>query len=319
MRQLSIIVLAVFFSGNLFAQQRGNYSNFMLNEYYYNPAVAGSKDYHLASISYRNQWVGFEGAPDLLLGNFYGSAKNKGKHGYGVSLISEKQGITQNTGFYLNYAYHIKLGEKIKLGLGVQPGYMQYRVKLYDAILADQGDATLTGSVYSANAIDVSAGFNLYSERFYLMGSAHHLLGRGIQFTSYNSNLTFHYDLIAGYTIRFKKKKFELQPSVLFRYTEPVPFQVTGMLKGTLHGKYWLGLLYRTYDAAGISLGAMIKERFGIGYGFDYSLSKISNYQNGTHEINLYFIVNRKKPSLDDEDDKLNNSIMEEMKNKMDK
>ncbi|MBL4862130.1 MAG: type IX secretion system membrane protein PorP/SprF [Crocinitomicaceae bacterium] len=317
MTRTLLICIGLAFACNALAQQRAGYSNFLLNDYYYNPAIAGSKNVHVANLTYRNQWVGFDGAPTLMMGNFYGSVKNRGKMGYGVSLISEGTGITQNTTIYLNYAHHFKLTEHIKLGLGIQPGYMQYRVRLYDAQLADQGDEVLTGTVYPASAVDVSSGFNLYSDKFFLMGSAHHLLGKSIQFTSYNSNLQFHYNLIAGYNIKFKKKKFELQPSLMIKYTRPVPVQITGMLRGTFKDKFWLGFLYRTDDAVGVSLGMKVHERFSVGYGYDYTLSKLSNHQSGSHEVMLSFIITKNKPTLEEEDDKLNNSILEDMKKKM--
>jgi type IX secretion system PorP/SprF family membrane protein len=288
-----------------------------MNDYYYNPAIAGSKDVHMANLSYRNQWVGFEDAPVNMNANFYGSVRNKGKAGYGASIVSEKSGLVNNTGIYLNYAQHFKLSKKLKLGFGIQPGYIQYRVKLYDAVLADQGDEVLTGSVYSANAIDVNAGFHLYSNKFFLMGSLQHLLTRQIQFTSYNSNLAFHYNAILGYTFEFPKKKFDLQPSFMIKYTNPIPMQWTGMLKGTFNNKIWAGLIFRSDDALGFSLGIKLKERLNIGYGFDYSVSKIRKYNSGSHEVMLSFVITKKKPTLEEEDDKLNNSIMEDMKQKM--
>ncbi|MCH2223628.1 MAG: type IX secretion system membrane protein PorP/SprF [Crocinitomicaceae bacterium] len=305
------------------SQQQAVYSNFLMNDYYYNPAIAGSKDVHEANITYRNQWVGFDGAPSLLMGNFQGSVNNQQKMGYGVSILSETAGITQNTGIYLNYAHHFKLSEKLRLGLGVQPGYTQYRVKLYDAQLADQGDEVLTGTVYSANAIDVSSGFHLYSEKFFLMGSIHHMLSKDVQFTQYNGNLDFHFNTIAGYTFSFnsdpkkKKKPFDLQPSVMIKYAHPAPIQWTAMLKGTLNKRFWVGLIYRSDDAAGISLGAQIRERFSVAYGYDYTLSRLSNFQAGSHEIMLSFVITKDKPSLAEEDDKLNNSIIEELKKKI--
>lgn len=312
-------ILFVFLGTLSFAQQQGVYSNFLMSDYFYNPAIAGSKNVHTASINYRNQWMGFEDAPVNMAANFNGSYKNRGKAGYGASIISEKAGLTNSTGIYLNYAHHFKLTETLKLGFGVQPGYIQYRVRLYDAKIADQGDELLTGSVYSANAIDVNAGFHLYSKKFFVMGSVQHLLGKQIQFTSYNSNLTFHYNAIAGYNFLFKKKNFELQPSVMVKYTSPVPVQWTGMLKGTFNQKYWVGLIYRSDDAVGVSLGMTIKERLNIGYGYDYSVSDIRKYNSGSHELMLSFIITKKRPTLDEQDDKLNNSILEEMKKEEEK
>lgn len=316
-----ILIGTIIIASNVFSQQRAGYSNFLLNDYYFNPAISGSKDVHVANMTYRNQWVGFDGSPTLMMGNFQGSIKDKGKTGYGVSVISEKKGITQNIAVYLNYVYHFKLSEKLKLGLGIQPGYMQYRVRLYDAQVADAGDDVLTGTVYNANAIDLSSGFHLYSKKFFLMGSANRLLGKAVDFTSYNENLAFHFNGIVGYSFHIKmknKKIFELQPSVMVRYANPVPIQYTAMLKGTYNKNVWLGLIYRSDDAIGISAGVTLKKRFSIGYGYDYTLSRLSNYQAGSHEVMLSFVITKKKPSLEDEDDNLNNSILEEMQKNLD-
>jgi len=48
-------------------------------------------------------------------------------------------------------------------------------------------------------------------------------------------------------------------------------------------------------------------------------LSKLSNYQSGSHEIVLSFNLTKEKPTLEEEDDKLNNSILDEMKDNMEK
>ena len=157
MKRVIYIAILVLIGSSSIGQQQYVYTSYLLNDYYYNPAIAGSKDVHLANLTYRNQWVGFDDAPVSIMGNFFGSYNNEGVHGYGVSLISDKTGITQNTGVYLNYAYHVKLNDDLKLGFGVKPGFMQYRVKLYSAILADEGDEILTGNVLSANAIDLSS------------------------------------------------------------------------------------------------------------------------------------------------------------------
>ncbi len=319
----ALLILSLFFVLGVVdtshAQQRGIYSNFLLNDFYYNPAIAGSKGVHKANISYRNQWVGFDGAPSLIIGNFNGSYKNEGKLGYGVTLLSETTGITQNTGAYLNYAHHFKLSDKYTLGLGIQPGYMQYRVKLYDAQLADQGDEVLSGSIYSATAIDVSTGFHFYSENFFLMGAMHRMLSRNIQFTTYNDNLEFHYTGVVGYTMHLnsdpKKKKMpiDIQPSALIRYVKPVPVQYSLMVKATFDKKYWGGLIFRSDDAIGLTLGMQVGEKFNFGYGFDYTYSGLSSYQAGSHEIMLSYVISRKKPSLDEKDDELNKSIIEDL------
>ncbi len=307
------IFATILILGSLFAsaQQQFSTTNFLMNNYYYNPAVSGSRDVHMLNMSYRNQWEGFNNAPVTFLANVNGSLRNEGKHGYGLTVMSDRTGLVQNTGVYANYVHHFKLTDSLKLGLGIQPGYMQYRVRLYDAILADEGDQVLTGNLYSGNAIDVNTGFHLYNDHFFVMGSVQHLLGKSIQFTTYNSSLAFHYNFAAGYTFQFKKKKFELQPAVLMKYVNPVPMQLSAMLKGTWNKKFWVGLVYRSDDAAGVALGALIKNRLTVAYAYDFSFYGIRTYQSGSHEISLSFVLTRKKPTLDEEDEELNKSILE--------
>lgn len=318
MKKIILTISVLLVCNFAMSQQQAGFTNFLLNDYYYNPAIAGSKNVHVANMSYRNQWAGFEGAPITLMGNFYGSYKNRGKAGYGASIISDKTGLTQRTGVYLNYAQHFKLSSKLKLGLGVQPGYLQYRVKLYDAQLADAGDEVLTGNVFAANAIDFNAGLNLYSEKFFFMASFNQILGDQIKFTTYNTGLAMHYSAIGGYNFKIKKK-FVLQPSFLLKYTQPTPLQWTAMVKGTFNKKFWTGLTYRSDDAASLCLGYTFKERLNVGYAYDYSLSGISKYQSGSHEVVISFVLTKKKPTLDQKDEELNNSIMDEMKKKHEK
>lgn len=301
------------------SQQLGIYSNYMMNKFYYNAAVAGSQGVYVLNAAYRNQWVGFENAPSSFNFNIHGSVKSQGKIGYGLGVYNESTGLMNTTGIHLNYAHHFKLTEKLKLGLGIQPGFIQYRIRLYDGIIADEGDQTLLGSVYSTNAIDVNMGFNLYSSKFFVMGSVQRMLGKFIKFTGYNSQLQFHYNLIAGYNIVFEKKKFELQPSVLIRYTKPVPVQISGMIRAMYNKQFSLALIYRHNDAAGINAGFTWKERYTISYGYDFSINKLRKYNSGSHEVMISIILNKKKPTLQEEDEKLNNSILENTNNNSEK
>ena len=328
-----LVIIALFLCGQqAFGQQQYVFTNFMMNDFYFNPAIAGSKDVHYANIGFRKQWAGFDGAPLTLYANYYGSAGNKMKHGYGASIISDRSGLVQNTGFYLNYAYHVKLNDDWKLGLGVKPGYLQLNIKLYDAQLADPGDALLTGNILSANAFDLDAGLHLYSKEFFFMASTRNVFTDVLNFTTFNAGLSRHFTGIAGYKWLVNKKKkpetdeegnvikrkkdFELMPVIMANFVQPVQPQISGMLKATFDRKYWIGLTYRSQDAAGLALGLKIKNRFNLGYAFDYSIGDIQGYNSGSHEIMLSFQTTSKKPSLDEQDEELNNSIFDDNKKK---
>jgi len=316
MQKLIFILLTFFSVINSNAQQQFVFTNYLLNQNYYNPAFAGSEKVHTASLGYRNQWVGFEGAPVTLQANFYGSYNNMRKHGYGISIMSDRSGLMQNTNFHLNYAYHINLTDSIRMGFGIRPGYIQYNIKLYDAQLADPIDDVLTGNILSTNALDLNAGLYIYSNKFFFSASMRHMMGKAISFTGFNYGLAKHYTMIGGYNFKIPKKKIVIQPSFLFQYVSPAPIQMSFMLKTTYNNKYWAGLTMRTQDAVGIAAGISLWGRLSIGYAFDYSLGDVRSYNSGTHELMISFITTKTKPTLDEEDEDLNNGIFEENNNK---
>lgn len=316
MKRIFYISILVVSTLNVQAQQQFVFTNYMLNQYYYNPALAGSEDVHKASIGYRNQWAGFNEAPVTMHANFYGSYANLKKHGYGVSLMSDKSGLIQNTNLYLNYAYHINLSDSIRMGFGVRPGYLQYNVALYDAQLADPVDAVLTGNILATNAIDFGSGIFVYSSKFHVALSMRHLLGKSISFTGFNYGLAKHYTAIAGMNLYSKKRKFLFQPSIMAQYVNPAPPQLSVMMKGTYNNKFWGGLSMRTQDALGVIAGVNLWNRLSIGYAFDYSLGEIRAYNYGSHELMITFVTTKNRPTLDQEDEDLNNGIFEENKKK---
>ncbi|WP_430403018.1 PorP/SprF family type IX secretion system membrane protein [Fluviicola sp.] len=311
----SLFVILFFVS---YGQQQSLFTNVLANPLHYSPAYVGSTNYHEVSFFNRTQWVGFKDAPKNFYLNFHGSFKNKAKHGYGVQLLTEQTGLLSKTGVYLNYGYQIKMSKKWKMGLGVRPGFVQYRVRLYDAVIADEGDPIFTGNTYSGNAFDVNAGFRLYSDKFEFSGTIDHLIGKGLNFNSYNQNLQFHYTFMSSYKFVFKKN-WELRPAILFRYTKPVPSQFSILAQLTYNDKFFGGLNFRTKDAMGIFVGVRLKNRLAITYGYDYSYTKLRKYSAGSHEIGISFIITKNRPSLEEEDDKLNNSILEDIQKEIDK
>jgi len=317
MRNYILIILFTIGCSSLFGQQQSLYTNYFLNDYYFNPAIAGSKSVSIASFSYRNQWVGFDGAPKTIMGNISGSYKNEGKMGYGVSVISDNIGLTSNLSILLTYAYHIKLNEKLKLGLGVQTGYIQSRVKLYNTKLADINDVVFNGNVLTENGIDFNWGFNLYSEKYYIMGAINHLFIDNSTIASYNQRLEKNYNVIGGYKFNLEKQKIEIEPSIMVQYVKAAPVNLTTAIKTTYNNAYWLGVSYNNSKNIGIGLGYLMKERLSLGYAYDLSLSDIRSYHSGSHEISISYILTHKKPSYKEEDEKLNNSIMDELKKKL--
>lgn len=141
------------------AQQQPYYTQYILNNFILNPALAGIENYWDCKASYRNQWVGLDGAPTTLyltvhapIGNAdYDKrtpttvpdleAKNLGAkqfsmeytappahHGVGFSIINDKTGPLSRIAAYASYAYHVPVGPKTTLSFGLSAGVQEVNV-----------------------------------------------------------------------------------------------------------------------------------------------------------------------------------------------
>jgi type IX secretion system PorP/SprF family membrane protein len=87
-----ILLLVSGFQAN--AQFEPQFTQYMFNEMFINPAYAGSRDQISATLSYRNQWVGLQGAPKTQSASVHGPLMNK-KMGLGLTMMNETIGVTR--------------------------------------------------------------------------------------------------------------------------------------------------------------------------------------------------------------------------------
>ena len=120
-KNLYISVILAFFvllCTTVKAQQLPIYTNYLLNSYAYNPAVAGSKKDLVVNVNYRNQWVGFEDAPKTYGISLHSGLGKEKKAAIGALLNSDNTGLLSKTSGYLTFAYHVKLNKTYKTGIG---------------------------------------------------------------------------------------------------------------------------------------------------------------------------------------------------------
>ena len=105
MKKLTLLFVSIFMGSMLQAQQLPQLSQFMLNDFAVNPAIAGMNDYYQIKTSVRNQWVGIEDAPKTTLLSIYGKSSD---HVCLVgSVFNDQVGPTSRAGASLTYAYHL--------------------------------------------------------------------------------------------------------------------------------------------------------------------------------------------------------------------
>ncbi len=294
MKKLFLIIGLVAIAFLSKAQQLPLYSQYMMNGFLLNPAIAGSVDYTPVRITARSQWTGLNNYSEgynasPMTGAVSGHTRlSNGKMGAGGYIFYDNFGPISKTGIQASYAYHLDFPElNAKLGMGLSISAFQYKLDETDLGLLDENDAAITYSVESSFIPDANFGLYFYSPTYYAGLAINQLIELDAGIEGANKNpMVRHYFLTGGYKFVLNDK-FDLEPSVLLKGTEmESPFQLDFNLKTYFMKNYWLGLSYRTGNAMVCILGVKY-DMYYLGYAFDYSFSTIKNYSSGSHEIML--------------------------------
>ena len=103
-----ILLSLLFFSVQIItAQQYPLFSNYVLNSYGFNPAIAGSSPHWDARATYRTQWVGIDGAPQTQIVSLHGPVGAIGVGGY---FFNDSAGKLKRTGGSGTLTYGLRFG-----------------------------------------------------------------------------------------------------------------------------------------------------------------------------------------------------------------
>lgn len=285
---LFILLFIAVLSGK--SQQLPLYSQYMMNGFLLNPAMAGSKDFIPIALTVRQQWVGLKGAPQTYALSGHAAPFLNKAMGVGGYIYNDNFGPISRTGLLASYAYHLKLGSKNKLAFGMSLSAFQYKIDESQLTLTNPNDAAINYNVDKKIVPDANFGAYFYSQKYWAGIAVAQLLQWKIDVgqADVQNKMVRHYFVNAGYKFDLNKyvKNFELEPSILVKATEMrSPLQLDINLKGYYKKNYWLGVSYRTSDAMIVLLGVKYNKYY-FGYAFDYTLSNISNYvKGGSHEI----------------------------------
>ena len=81
-----------------------------------------------AVLVYRNQWVGFHGAPVSETFSIHSPMRDK-RVALGLNIINDKIGPTNNIGAFGTYAYHLPAGGG-KLSMALRGGVYRYQLDI---------------------------------------------------------------------------------------------------------------------------------------------------------------------------------------------
>ncbi len=311
----TLLIAMASFTINATAQQTIQFSQYMFNGLALNPAYAGYKEDVTLNLSSRIQWVGINDAPQTSTVSVDGVVNSDNKNvGLGLIATLDQLGPESNTSIYANYAYRLRLGaldtKRLCFGLGF--GGEQYSLDGSKFIATDAGDGSIpTGSI-SKFTPDFRFGVYYYTPSIYFGASVFNLLSGTFNSLVDNPEIikpvrTLY---LTGGTMVQLSDDIDLKPSFMVKedFKGPTNVDLTAYL--AFNRRIWLGASYRTgvsvlnsnlqsdlseQDAVAAICQLYISEHFRIGYAYDFTVSKLASYQNGTHEISVSITFPGKK------------------------
>ncbi|MBK1439315.1 type IX secretion system membrane protein PorP/SprF [Parapedobacter sp. ISTM3] len=314
--KLMILVVAVGIAREAHGQQNIQFTQYIFNSMSVNPAYAGYKEQWFGQLGLRSQWVGLEGAPQTGLLSIDGIVDPIAKrHGVGLQLTADRLGPQSSTSAYANYAFRLRLNEEDtqRLSFGIGAGVTQYSLDGTVLQPIEGSDQVVPAGKISNWIPDLRFGIYYYNPKWYAGVSVMDLLS-GDQ-----SNNIFRWDGTTTDNIRRKRHLYfitgalfdlsqglRLRPSLLVKedFKGPTSLDVNAMF--IFGDRFWLGAGWRTGVAvfereynriSGKSLSGRnsisavtqiyATETLRIGYSYDHIISRLSNVQNGSHEVTL--------------------------------
>lgn len=294
MRKILIITGLSLFVSATFAQQDHQFTQFMYNKPLLNPGYVGSNDAPCFTLTSRNQWLGLEGAPQTQMLAFNMPVFNK-KVGLGLSVNRQTIGIVEKYTAESQYAYRIRVGYgTLGMGLSASVRFLRVNYSKATAVQSIELDEAIPEDLQSKYVPNFGAGFYYSSYRFYLGFSVPRLIENSIDFSETGETISKevrHIYGMMGFLLDLGEK-VQIQPQVLLKYVKGAPFDADANLNFIFSDRVTTGISYRLGGSKATGIGESVSLVFGMqltdnilfGLSYDYSLSELANYSNGSIE-----------------------------------
>ncbi|MFE3869177.1 type IX secretion system membrane protein PorP/SprF [Flavobacterium sp. LS2P90] len=292
MKKTILFVSFLFFIINVAAQQDSQYTQYMYNMNVINPAYAtGMQSMLDIGTLYRTQWVGAVGAPKTL--NVFAHMPVNKKIEMGFSLISDDigDGAKKENNFYVDFAYVLQLNDSHRLSLGLKAGATAIQTN-FNGFKFESTSADFAFENVNILKPNIGIGAYYYNDVYYVGLSAPNLLNSkhieersGI--SDYGSE-NVHVFFTGGYVFTLSDS-FKLKPAFMSKFVQGTPIALDISANVLYNDKFELGAAYRVGDAISTLVNIKVTPSVRVGYGYDYTISNLGQFNSGTHEIFLLF------------------------------
>ena len=277
------------------AQQESQYTSFMYNQQYYNPATAGARGVASLQGLYRNQWVGFDDAPTSQMLTF-GTPVLGDALGFGLTLNHATKGIQDNLYASMAYNYRLKLSDEHSLRIGLQGSVQRWGIDFTDpsVVVRTGNDESIDlGNNFSTWEGNVGLGAYLQLGDYLNVGlSSPHIYRSQISADDSKradgATVSPHVYFMADALIPLTET-LDFKPAMLFKYVNGAPLDFETNLGLVYAQRIMGGVGYRAGgDGSGDALSLLaffqLNNQLGFGAAYDIGVSDISSNTSGSIE-----------------------------------
>ncbi len=291
-RFLGLIMWVASVGQSVWAQQDAQFSQYMFNTLFYNPAYAGVEGVTKAQLTARTQWAGYSSSFDGSGGNpntqliSLTSPILKLRSGFGLYVVNDKLGPLNNIEAQASYAYHLAIKDA-KLSIGIKAGIYSQVIDRERYRPNVDPDPIIAGGRDSQIRPDLGFGVYYRAEKYYAGVSVNHVLKSEFDFGVAESRnaLEQHMILTGGYDYEVNYR-LVITPSLLVK-TDFNTYSFDLGAIATYNEKMWGGLAFRQSEAAIVLLGySLLKDSsLKLGYAFDYVIKAQAAKEATSHEF----------------------------------
>jgi len=293
MRNKKYWIIALFmYIMNGYSQQDFRTSHGEIADVYRNPAMVGSKSSLSIFVLHRRQWVSLPGAPNTSLIGVSKRLNKKIGGAIGMQIADDQIGNLEYNNVKLMYAKEFRFGiSELRFGGAIIGNFL--KINQTNWITSDIEVDSELGQGRKTRSQFVDGSFGLAFKRNDLtIGMAISRI-RNANLSDLNWQMNRSYNAWLGYKLQWGDKvAFNTTPMVRIITDELSSPQIEGRLDTEINNRFWLLAGYRYSESALFGFSYVMPfgvGRMTFGYVFDYSLNKLAEYNDGSHELMLRF------------------------------